>query len=258
MLRLIKDLLVPGSAPFLILGLIPGVILMYRRGKAGRVGQLWVTLLTACYLALSLPVAAIWLIETISPAYPPLETRDQAHGATAIVVVTSGVAEYRSRGQALDALTGESALRMLEAVRVYRLLDRPWVVVSGGAIDDRQPEALVAGDALEQRGVPRDRIVLELQAMNTHDHALRVPPLLRERGVRQFVLVTSRQHIRRALAVFRAVGLSPIPSMPEPLDELRRRTRLERYLPSQAALSASQTLIYDELGMVYYWLRGWL
>ena len=105
-------------------------------------------------------------------------------------------------------------------------------------------------------GVPADRIVQERRSANTRDHPIYVSPLLRDHHVRRFVLVTSRQHIARALRVFRKAGWDPIPSSPEVL--AIDSSRVRDALPSKEALEASEHLIYDELALLYYWLRGWL
>ena len=109
---------------------------------------------------------------------------------------------------------------------------------------------------LEQLGVPADKIIKEEKSTNTRDHALFVPPLLRQHGIERFVLVTSQQHIARALGVFRKVGFDPVPSTPEVY--VGQGHILEKYLPSQEGLSASESLIYDLLGRVYYRIRGWV
>ena len=71
-----------------------------------------------------------------------------------------------------------------------------------------------------------------------------------------FVLVTSRQHIARALQVFRKAGMDPVPSTPDVY--VARGDRFEMFLPSRIALYASERLMYDLLGWVYYKARGWL
>jgi uncharacterized SAM-binding protein YcdF (DUF218 family) len=103
--------------------------------------------------------------------------------------------------------------------------------------------------------VPADGIIKEEQSTNTRDHAIFVPPLLKQYGPGPFVLVTSQQHIARALAVFRKVGIDAVPSTPQAF--VPRGAMLESYLPSRVALSASEALIYDLVGRVYYRVRGW-
>jgi uncharacterized SAM-binding protein YcdF (DUF218 family) len=252
----LKELCVPGSAPFLIFSLIFGTLLLYRRKDGGRAGRLWMTGLALFYWIASTPATSSALIRLLTSDYPPVETRAQARGAAAVVVLGAGMELYHSRGDQFAASVREDALRMMEASRVYHVLDRPFVIVTGAYGSERFGEAERMAAELEAMGVPADRIVQEAKATNTFDHARYVPPLLQELHVKQFVLVTSRQHIDRALGVFHKAGFDPVPSSPD-LD-LSHFGPVVSFLPSRMALLASEELVYDKLGMVYYWLRGWI
>ena len=251
-----KELFVPGSYPFFLLALIPGTLLLYRQKDRGRAGRVWITTLVLVYLVLSTPITAVALIRALTPEYAPVRTGADVRDATAIVVLGAGMETYRSRGDVYEASSREHALRMLEAARVYRLMDRPWVVVSGGLGSEHRTEAHYIADDLEFLGVDEDRIVEEAGSTTTREQALLVPPILKARGVTQFVLVTSQQHIARALRAFRAVGSHPIPSSPEPY--AGRGRPLDMFIPSRSALEASASMLYDAFAIVYYWLRGWL
>ena len=253
---LLKELFVPGSFPFFLIAVMCGTLLLYRRKDGGRAGRAWLTIVVLAYWILSTPITASALIRLLTPDYPAVQTREAAGGATAVVVLSAGMEVYRSRGDRVDVSTREDALRTLEAGRLYHLLDRPWVIVSGGFGVERHTEAAHLAAELEAMDVPKDRIVEEGRSVNTHDHARYIPALLAERHVPRFILVTSRQHIARALRVFHQAGLDPVPSTPD-LD-LPRANRIEYVLPSRTALFASEELVYDKLGMVYYWLRGWI
>jgi uncharacterized SAM-binding protein YcdF (DUF218 family) len=253
---LLKDLLVPGSIPFFVIAVIAGTLLLYRRSDGGRAGRVWLTAVTLLYWILSTPATAATIVRLWTPDYPPVQSPAHAGGATAVVVLAAGMDVYHSRGGQFEASTRENALRILEGARVYRVLDHPFVVVSGGFSSAGQTEAARMAADLEAMGVPRDRIIQEGKSANTRDHARYIPPLLAERHVPQFVLVTSRQHIDRALRVFHKAGFDPVPSSPD-LD-LNHSGPLANFVPSSTALLASEELIYDKLGMVYYWLRGWI
>lgn len=250
----LKEVLVPGSITFLILALLPGVLLLFRRKDAGRAGRLWIASLVLAYWVLSTPVTALALLDLFTPAVLPVMSKADARGATAIVVLGAGTDVHRSRGGVYGVPTREGTLRVLEAARVYHLLGVP-VVATGGKGSSPYSEAGLMAHQLEQLGVPADRIIKEEQSTNTRDHAVFVPPLLKEHGLGPFVLVTSQQHIARALAVFRKAGLTPVPSTPQAF--VPRGAVLEWYLPSGVALSASERLIYDLIGRVYYKVRGW-
>ena len=247
--------LLPGSIPFLLLCLLPAVLLLFRKRDGGRAGRICVTLLVLSYWVLSTPIAAIGFVELLSPDFPPVMSQADAHGAAAIVLLSAGMEVYRSRGGSYNAPTREGSLRVLEAARVHRILTVP-IVVTGGHGEANRSEARVMAHQLEQLGVPADHIIVEEQSQNTRDHAMFVPPLLKERGIGHFVLVTSQQHMARALQTFRAVGESPTPSTPEVY--VARGGVLEMFLPSSAGLRTSEPMIYDLFGWVYYKARGWI
>jgi uncharacterized SAM-binding protein YcdF (DUF218 family) len=252
-----KILFLPGSVGFLLLALVPGVLLLFRRKDAGRAGRIWLAVLVLFYWVLSTPVTAVALVDLLSPDVTPVTSPADARGATAIVVLGAGMSVHRSRGDSYGAATRQGSLRVIEAARLHRLLGGIPIVATGGLGSSQYSEAGLMAHMLEQLGVPADKIIKEEKSANTHDHALFVPPLLKQAGIERFVLVTSQQHIARALGAFRAAGTDPVPSTPEvyvPADG----SRFEMYLPSAAGLHASERMLYDLLGWVYYRFRGWV
>jgi uncharacterized SAM-binding protein YcdF (DUF218 family) len=251
----IKEVFVPGSITFLIVSLLAGVLLLFRRKDGGRAGRLWIVSLALGYWVLSTPITALALVGLLTPDIPPVMSKADAPAATAIVVLGSGMEVHRSHGGVYSAPTREGALRVLEAARVYHVLGGVPIIATGGKGSSQYSEAGLMAIQLEQLGVPADRIIREEQSTNTRDHATFVPPLLKTHGLGPFVLVTSQQHIARALGAFRKVGLDPVPSTPQAF--VSRGGVLEDCLPSRVALALSESLIYDLIGRVYYKVRGW-
>lgn len=252
----LKEFLVPGSILFFLAGVTLGTLLLFRKTGNGRAGRTLLATLVLFYWTAATPTTSRLLIRLLSPDYPPVQSPSDARGATAIVVLGGGVHEFRSRGDVLLQGSREHTLRAIEAARVYRLLDRPWVIVTGGLPKSGASEAMEMSGSLAQLGVQHDRIVSEGKSRNTRDHTLYVPPMLAARGIKQFVLVTSRQHMARSLRAFRAAGFDPIPSSPEVLDP--NDGMFERIVPSKGALDATTALTYDLLASVYYRVRGWI
>lgn len=251
-----KDFLVPGSLVFLLVALVPGLLLLLRRKDRGRAGKIWITALVASYWVLGTPMVAAVFVDLLTPDVRPVLAKADARGATAIVLLGSGMDIHHSRGASYGAPTRDGSLRVLEAARVHRVLGGVPIIATGGHGSRQYTEAGLMAHQLEQLGVPPADIIKEEQSTNTRDHALLVPPLLKQRGIEQFVLVTSQQHIARALAAFRAVGLDPVPSTPEVY--VARGEFLEMYLPSRVGLSTSERMLYDLAAWVYYKARGWI
>jgi uncharacterized SAM-binding protein YcdF (DUF218 family) len=217
--------------------LIPAVSLWWRRLSSVPIRVLCAAALGGVG-AMSIPAVPSAVLRMYAP---PVERfrPDDAPAVRAIVLLGAGTA------------------RVVEAARVYHLLNRPWVISSGGARadghSDTSAETMRAG--LVALGVPVGRILLESSSATTHDEALLVAPMLRRLNSPTFVLVTSRMHMPRAAAVFRAQGLEPVPAASR--DETIPRST-PRWVPGTAGLKLSRALGHELLGFGYYGLRGWL
>jgi uncharacterized SAM-binding protein YcdF (DUF218 family) len=258
MLDFLKEFMRPSHMGCMLTLLTPGVVLLFVPSRA-RLGRRWVAAVVVFYLLLSSPVGARLLVRTLTSGYQPLTTAADARGATAVVVLGAGSVNLRASGRQLSSVTMEAGLRVLEAARLFDLLNRPLVIASGGVTEhdkDAAPESLALRRALVALGVSTDRIVLESDSKNTRDEAMIVKQMLAARGVTDFVLVTSPLHMRRSMLTFQRVGLHPIPS-PSLLVPETSRTRAW-LLPSDLWLQIGDSAIYEWLARVYYWSRGWL
>ena len=253
----VKTFLIPGSLPFLILGVTAGVVPLYLSDKRARKwGRRWLVALSLGYWVLSIPLTADLLSRGLTSGYAPLQSAGEARGATAIVLLTGGVSTYRQGNSEITAIPRATAMRTLETYRLYTLLGEPPIVVSGGNPEPRDPpEAEAVGKELIRLGVARDRVLLEPKSRNSREHALFLPPLLQRHAIDRFVLVTSPTEMRRQLAALESVGLDPIPSV---APEARSAGTRWSVLPSSAALARSRLAVLGYLGLVYYWWNGWI
>ena len=255
----VDNFLIPGSFWFLFLGFSVGVLLLYWRRLTIRWGRVWLTALAGLYWLLSMPFAATGLETGLIRGYGSLTRAGEANGATAVVVLNGGGLSFQARGQVITLLSGATAFRVLEGARVYRLLDNPWVIVSGGV---RNQHGLLnpyeaMREELIKAGVPADRILMESASENTREQAIYLAPLLEAHQIEQFVLVTSPTHMGRAMAAFEAAGLRPVASVS--VDVLEETAPQQwRFLPAASALGASRWAIREYLAVAYYWSRGWL
>jgi len=249
----------PGSIPFLLVGLVVALLLIRLRA-ARRLGTILLIALVAGYWLLSTTAVASLMAFGLSHGYRPLESRDQAEDATAVVVLGAGNFAVRGRRQVLGLLTPPSASRVLEAARVYDLLgNRPWLIASGGPTvprDSGPSEAASMRALLVRLGVPSDRVLLEERSRTTHEEALDVLPILRAHDIRRFVLVTSPTHMLRSMGAFRAEGLDPVPAIAAAGYD--RVPVIGWVVPTTDGLDLGQMALHEYLGLVYYGLRGWL
>jgi uncharacterized SAM-binding protein YcdF (DUF218 family) len=248
----------PSNISFLLLVLAIVTAVSFLRPRWGR--RLLVAVL-AGYWFVSTPIGSGLFIAPLVRGYQQLESAADARDARAVVVLGGGIHDLKVLSSVLAYPYETTTLRVFEAARVYRLLDSDEhlvMIASGGITSEggQTSEASVIADALSRLGVPRERIVIEDSSMTTHEQAIRVTGLLRERGIVRFVIVTSPTHMARSLAAFRAAGADVVPSIAALLPESPRRPGL--FVPNDDSFWISDNAFYDYAALVYYWSRGWL
>lgn len=259
LVELAKTLLIPGSVPFLLLGMTVAVVLLLMDDSRRARGRGLLAALAILYWILSLPVTATGLERLLSGGYAPIAEASQAGGARTVVVLSGGGVTFSAPSGSIDVVSDATAFRLLEAERLYTLLGQPLLVVSGGlpaSLEGASAESEAMRDLLASRGVPLDRILVETESGNTREQAILVGRLLAERQVVDFVLVTSPSHMRRALGAFAEVGLHPVPSASS--DAPSGASASAVFLPSEEGLRRSQMALREVLALGYYAVRGWL
>jgi uncharacterized SAM-binding protein YcdF (DUF218 family) len=223
-----------------------------RRARASLV------LLVGGFTLVSMPPVPLTVEHWISAPYRPLAVADVPPGRTIVVLLGSG--GYRRAdwdGSTMAVLDPIGTERTLEAARVYRLIQPAYVVSSGGLIDPDRPEAPAGDtmkDALVRLGVPPDRIIVENKSTNTRDEATIVAGMLPSLGADRVVIVTSAIHMRRAVGMFRAVGIEGIPAIARGPESVGGAGSV---LPSDGGLRLTALVVHELAGLTYYRLKGW-
>jgi uncharacterized SAM-binding protein YcdF (DUF218 family) len=254
---LIKELL-PGSILFLLIGVTIGVVALLLSRTRRTAPLVWLSLLAIFYWLISLPIVPHAMEGWLGAGYAPLASAAEAEGAQHVVVLGGGGVTLKGAQGSYDSPSTATAYRLLEAERLYRLLGDPILILSGGAAGregEGTPESELMRAVLVARGVPEERIWVETASPDTHENAILVGDLLEEKGVDQFVLVTSQAHMRRAMGAFAAEGMNPIPSAAVHEADGEGRSP---FLPSGDALAESELVFREIFALIYYQLRGWL
>jgi len=254
----LKDAWRLGSLPFMLAVFAFGTLLLFNR-RTMTWGRRWLVTALLGYWTLSLPFGAVALSKPLTFKYEQrLTSAAEAGGAQAVVVLGGGTLSYVADGIGYDDLLN-SALRVQEGVRLYRLLGAPLLIMSGGNTQRLVPprtEAQAFRLAAINLGVPPARIVVEEASTTTREQAQKLKAMLAERRIDRFVLVTTPTHMSRSLAIFRTVGLAPVPSA----SRLRSEQDDEMWtlVPDRKALTISDAAIYEYVAWIYYRLRGWI
>ena len=247
----------PASLRFHLVVLAVGVGLAFLP-RTKRIARWYFAAVFAGYWIVASPACAERLAMWKSSGYHAIASPEEARGARTVIVLGAGNYSVQSGGRSINQVSLDGALRLLEGARLYHLLDRPTIIVSGG-ITQREKGAGSEADAMRTAiiglGVAPDDVVVEAESKTTADEArilARMAPLLGP----PVVLVTSPMHMSRALTVFRAAGFDAIPSA----SPYKSEHALERWrwVPGDPGLLLFQSVVYDTAAGFYYRARNLL
>lgn len=187
--------------------------------------------------------------------YPPLLDPRKAGDYDAIVVLTSG--SIPATGLIPFPSIDEHMFRRLdEAWRLYRIRPKP-IIISGGHVNPFTPamgENKIARDFLIKWGVPKADVIGEEKSRDTFENAVESGKILKQRGWKRFLLVTSAMHMPRSMLVFEARAPGAIPA---PGDFSLGGFELTPFdfFPNHGAARRLYETLHEYIGIANYYLR---
>lgn len=202
----------------------------------------------------STPLASGWLTAELESGAPRLTQWANLPSAQ-VAVVLGGAIATPSAEYPLPSLT-DSSDRIWQAARLYRNNRAPLLLLSGGSdpLVALESEAESMRTLLTELGVPSDRLLLETRSRTTQENARYSAALLKERGIRTIILVTSALHMKRAVMEFEAVGLTVHPFAVDP-SLPPNWGAAAAWLPDAGALRSSAFAMKELVGRLASWAR---
>ncbi len=194
----------------------------------------------------------------------PLEERfaraDVTSGPPIDGIIVLGGTQNMSVSGSRDAIAlNESGERLVEAAALAHRFPNAKVLLTGESsafLKSKSSEAEGAANLLESLGIKPDRFVLETRAKNTFQNAKYSAGLMeQDKKDSRWLLITSANHMPRAMGVFRAAGVRV---EPWPVD-YRTRGSTDIWLffhrPSEG-WRRMDLAVREWVGLVVYWMTG--
>lgn len=159
---------------------------------------------------------------------------------------------------------GESADRFMQAVLLYKQGIIGRILITGGNTSignlkiDESNETAQVKRLLIDLGIPKDSILTEIEAKNTHENALYTKRILDAIQIKSPVLlITSAFHMRRAAACFQKEQINFIPYVVDSKKKDTPLSILECITPSERELAKFSYLIREICGYAIYQIMGY-
>jgi uncharacterized SAM-binding protein YcdF (DUF218 family) len=204
----------------------------------------------------SMPLVGTRLSGWLESRYPAVAI-DQVEKADAIVPLGGIFGPATKEGFMPNV--GEANERLEAGIVLWEKKKAPWLVFTGGRLPwskQTEVEGAASKRAAVARGVPAEQIVVTREVGNTIDEAFAIRDLMRERGWRKIILVTSAWHMPRAARLFRKAGIAfdpfPIDFQIDPKGPLG----LLDFLPRAEGLQLTEKALREWYGILFYALTG--
>jgi uncharacterized SAM-binding protein YcdF (DUF218 family) len=201
---------------------------------------------------LSYDVVPDLLLQRLEYAYPPLLNVENIQDIRWIVVLGGGHTSDL-RLPATSQLSEASLARLVEGIRLYREIPKSKLVLSGGRPFERTAEAKIMAEVASAIGVKNQDMILEELSKDTEENAWLVRQVV---GRDKFVLVTSASHMPRSMALFKKLGMDPIPAPTDYLVKETQEMNPSKFYPGAENLYKAQRAFYEYLGLAWAKLRG--
>ena len=157
----------------------------------------------------------------------------------------------------------KGADRIVHTVQLYKLGLIEKILVSGGSgrvVDIKEREADRFREVMMLMGIPDSVILLENQTRNTYESAREVKKMLETLGYSRedCVLITSAFHMRRSLACYEKAGIGMDTFSTDFYAHHSRYYPDAFFIPKVEALVIWNKLVKEWVGMIAYWVAGYI
>ncbi len=256
---LLKKIVAPLFSPLsVVIGLMGIGIFLIWFTKKQKTGKILITIGTILLFFFSYDAISDLLLKPLEQRFPPLmmDSRSVATIDTSsvkwIVLLGGGHANDKNL-PVTSELSEESLVRLTESIRIYKRIPGSKIILSGGAVFDRYPEAETLSRAAQIMNVPVNDIVLDNDSRDTEEQAVRISSMV---GKDRFILVTSACHMPRAVALFNKLGLQPVPAPTNHMVLKKKYIRPDDFYPSSVALRKAEKAVHEYLGLVWSKIRN--
>ena len=199
------------------------------------------------------PTADI-LIESLKQQYP-VYNQENALGPDQMpkLVVVLGAGVSHSSLPVVSRLGNDSMLRLIEGIRIYRMIHDGKLLLSGGTNSGSISSARDMAQLAQELGVNEQNIIIESNSVDTKDQAQIINSII---GDERFVLVTSASHMSRSMALFEKQGMKPIPAPTRSIENKLLNRGPNPFFPSSINLQKAEMAFHEYLGIIWAKLRN--
>ncbi len=239
--------------PILYLLLLGGFILFGLNRK--RTGKLFLGIAGLWFLIITTPFLPKILVKSLEDKYPQLSDASitSIHGSCDIIILGGGHSDDKNLSPN-NQLSTVALSRLVEGIRIHRLIRGSRLILSGSRGKSELPQALVLYRTALILGIDKTSMAMQTTPSNTRMEA--------EEYVKNFgttnnlIVVTSAAHMPRAMMHFRKMGIDPIAAPTSRILKNGSYINPLDCIPSSDYIGMMVAVIHEYVGMIWVRLGG--
>lgn len=231
----------------LFLLIFTGLFLLWFSNKWQKTGKSLLTVSVCLLFLVCFNPFTSSLMRSLERTYPPITQKN----ISADYIWVLGSYSAHDTSIPLHSRLGHDGLyRVLEGIRLHKMLPDSRMVFSGYGAGDSKSVAETGAEIALSLGVPRDKITIVSKPKDTWDEAQEAKKIV---GNARFILVTSAAHMKRSMYIFNNNGLMPTPAPCGHYIKERGGSRFFNYLPSPGSAKIMHYYLHEQIGVL--WLK---
>jgi len=240
--------------PLLYLLLIAALIFSASNRK--KTGNLFLVLAGIWFLIISTPVIPKVLVKTLENKYPQLsdESIRNFPDSCDIIILGGGHTDDKELSPN-NQLSGAALARVIEGIRIHRMIRGSRLVMSGFRGDSELSQALVLYRTALLLGVDSTSMALQTVPSNTRMEAEEFAKNFGPQN--DLVVVTSAIHMPRAMILFHKAGLSTVAAPANQILKYGSRKHFWSWIiPSSENIDMMEAAIHEYVGIIWVSVGG--
>lgn len=174
-------------------------------------------------------------------------------GQIKLIVVLGGGHTSDPEIPLTSQINSYSLVRLIEGIRIYREIPDSKLLLSGGSGFGQVSNAKIMADVAKAVGIDEDDLIIESESKDTKDQAIIIKSFIENDP---FILVTSAAHMPRSMALFKKLGMNPVPAPTGHLVKTGKSLSSDIFFPGSDEIAKAENAFHEYLGLVWAKLRG--
>lgn len=234
--------------------------------KNPRLGKRMLVFIFFIYLTFSIEPTAYILSRSLETRYSQVsinEVKSSLDSVEGIVILAGGAEQVHDEKYSFVELSGASWRRLWHGIELFNELDGKIPIIysgsSGKPFYPFKEEANLAKKYALLVGIPEEKFFIESESRTTAESGVAMKKFLEEKfgknETHKIILITSANHMPRALAVFDKVGVI---SLASPADFSSQSFQISplSFFPSAESFAVSVRAIHEYIGFIIYRILG--